>query len=522
MDDDTINDAAQLYPQAGEVVEGKYEIQQVLGVGAMGCVIRAQHTLRKVPVALKFMSPKILGQPNIVERFLNEGVASSKIDSEHVVKVFDVSKLPSGVPYMVMEYLEGFDLADLLRREGVPYLEDVGRAIHITLQILRGLQAAHRVKIVHRDMKPANCFVIAKDGDPDFIKIVDFGISKIRETEANGGLELTNAGAALGTPLYMSLEQARSTKDVDARADLYSVAVILYELLAGVTPFIPLSGTLGELFTMLALEDPKRVEEQRKGLPPGLADVVHKGLHKDRDQRFQTAEQMAEALVRFADERSDYVLTRMLRTTGGARSRAAMSAHPPSAGVTGTVMMPSLPPSGLPQTTRREQMGSSRPPPTIHTTGSERVAGAQTGGVSGSNPALHAASSTSSATVREARVEEKKAGTPLVWAIAVVAVGAVAAAAWALGKVTAAPEKNVAQQTQLQDAKTAVEAPTPTSVTASASSTSSSSATVPPSAVSDSASATVASSSPSTKATTSGPIGTPKNSRPRLNDIGRD
>lgn len=521
MDDDTINDAAQLYPQAGEVVEGKYEIQQVLGVGAMGCVIRAQHTLRKVPVALKFMSPKILGQPNIVERFLNEGVASSKIDSEHVVKVFDVSKLPSGVPYMVMEYLEGFDLAELLRREGVPYLEDVGRAIHITLQILRGLQAAHRVKIVHRDMKPANCFVIAKDGDADFIKIVDFGISKIRETEANGGLDLTNAGAALGTPLYMSLEQARSTKDVDARADLYSVAVILYELLAGVTPFIPLSGTLGELFTMLALEDPKRVEEQRKGLPPGLADVVHKGLHKDRDQRFQSSEQMAEALVRFADERSDYVLTRMLRTTGGARSRAAMSAHPPSAGVTGTVMMPSLPPSGLPQTTRKDQ-GSFRPPPTIQTTGNERVAGAQTGGVSGSNPALHAASSTSSATVREARVEEKKAsGTPLVWAIAVVAVGAVAAAAWALGKVTSpAPDKNVAQQTQPQEVRTAVEAPTPTSVTASASSTSSSSATVPP--VSDSASATVASSSPSTKATTPGPVGTPVNSRPRLPDIKRD
>ena len=249
------------YPRPGEILEGKYEIQGVLGAGAMGAVMRAQHLLRKIPVALKFMSPAIMGQKDVVERFLNEGVASSKIDSEHVVKVYDVSKLPSGVPYMVMEFLEGEDLYRLLKREAKPHLPDTARAVHLTLQMLRGLQAAHRVKIVHRDMKPANCFITGKEGDKDFIKIVDFGISKVRPDDTS--VELTHAGAALGTPLYMSLEQARSPRDVDARTDLYSVAVILYEMLVGKTPFVPESGTLSELFTMLAMEQPKPLVEHR-------------------------------------------------------------------------------------------------------------------------------------------------------------------------------------------------------------------------------------------------------------------
>jgi serine/threonine protein kinase len=280
---------ADAYPRRGDILEEKYEIHEVLGAGAMGCVLKAQHLLRRVPVALKFVSPAILGNREIVERFLNEGVASSKIDSDHVVKVFDVSKLPSGVPYIVMELLEGEDLYRLLRREGKPYLEDVQRAVYFTLQILRGLQAAHRVNIVHRDMKPANCFVTSKDGEPDFIKIVDFGISKIRRDEGDAGLDLTSAQAALGTPLYMSLEQARSPKDVDARSDLYSVAVILYELLGGITPFVPQSGTLSELFTMIALEQPPPLSDLRPELPEALVRAVHKGLHKDRAARYQSA-----------------------------------------------------------------------------------------------------------------------------------------------------------------------------------------------------------------------------------------
>lgn len=419
-----ISDTQNLYPGTGEILEDKYEIQQVLGTGAMGSVVRAYHLLRKAPVALKFMSPEIIGQRDVVERFLNEGVAASKIDSEHVVKVYDVSMLPSGVPYMVMEFLQGEDLSSLLHREGTPYLEDVPRAVHLTLQILRGLQVAHRANIIHRDMKPANCFVIGKEGDQDFIKIVDFGISKVRQ-DGDEGVALTHAGAALGTPLYMSLEQARSPKDVDARTDLYSTSVILYELLSGRPPFVPKSGTLSELFTMLAIEEPRPLSEIRGDLPNGLWEALSQGLAKHADKRFQTAGDMAEALAPFADERSDYIVSKMLRTTAtGIRSRMPppMTMKSGSGGVattagSGTVMMG---PAG---------------------------SGPASGPVPGSGPAtvesgplLVAGASTAQGTVRDAgttTILQEKRGTPLVYAIAVVAVGAVAAAAWALGQVTA-------------------------------------------------------------------------------------
>lgn len=398
------------YPLIGHIVEGKYEIQQILGSGAMGRVVRAHHVLRKIPVALKFVSPALLGHRDVVERFLNEGVASSKIDSEHVVKVYDVSTLPNGLPYMVMELLEGQDLSRLLRREGRPFLDDPARAVHFILQILRGLQAAHRVGIVHRDMKPANCFVIQKDGEPDFIKIVDFGISKVR---ADGGLELTQATSALGTPLYMSLEQAKSARDVDARTDLYSTAVILYELLAGSPPFVPDSDSLMELFSMLMNEDPKPLDQIRNDLPHGLYDVILKGLAKDREKRFQTAEDMAEALAPFADHRSDHVVSRLLRTAPLAplRSRPPPSiSEAPSVRIhTDTVLMTGAPSGAitrgaLPVTARQE-----------------------------SSPEV----STGQAVAQSQRtILEERRGTPLVFAIAVVAVAAVAAAAWALGSMS--------------------------------------------------------------------------------------
>lgn len=399
------------YPLVGQVVEGKYEIQEVLGSGAMGRVVRAQHLLRKIPVALKFVSPTLLGHKDVIDRFLNEGVASSKIDSEHVVKVFDVSTLPNGLPYMVMELLEGQDLSRLLRREGRPFLSDPTRAVHFTLQMLRGLQAAHRVRIVHRDMKPANCFVVTKDGDPDFIKLVDFGISKVR---ADGGLELTQATSALGTPLYMSLEQAKSAKDVDARTDLYSTAVILYELLAGTPPFVPESESLMELFSMLMNEEPRLLGEIRGDLPPGLDAVVQKGLAKDRNKRFQTAEEMAEALAPYSDQRSDHVVSRLLRTAPMAlRSRpppALLSEPPGPRSVTGTVLMSAVPTGA----TRGALPATEKNEPLIQT-GTSTHQGVSQGG--------------------QTIVEERR-GTPLVWAIAVVAVGAVAAAAWVLGNLS--------------------------------------------------------------------------------------
>ncbi|MBK8213257.1 MAG: serine/threonine protein kinase [Myxococcales bacterium] len=196
------------YPQPGEVIDGKYKVERVLGQGGMGAVVKAVHLVLRAPVALKFMNPQYVEVQGAVDRFLNEGVASKRIASDHVLHVDDVGKLPSGAPYLVMDCLDGRDLAQVLEAEGKPGLPAM-RAVGFVLQILRGLQAAHAAQIIHRDMKPSNCFVIHKDGDDDFVKILDFGISKIQDP---GSQSLTQTHSALGTPLYMSAEQARSPK----------------------------------------------------------------------------------------------------------------------------------------------------------------------------------------------------------------------------------------------------------------------------------------------------------------------
>ena len=295
------------YPQAGEVIDGKYRIERMLGEGGMGAVAKATHLILRSAVALKFMNPQFTTFPGAVDRFINEGIASKRIRSAHVVPVDDVGKLPSGAPYLVMPCLEGMDLADLLARDGTPGLP-TSRAVHFTLQILRGLQSAHAAGIIHRDMKPSNCFVVKHEGEADFVRILDFGISKVREP---GSASLTQTNSALGTPLYMSPEQARSPRDVDGRSDLYSVGVILYELLTGHTPFFSESGEFTEILFKLFTADPPPVKSTRPDLPDGLAEAVHRALTREPGDRFANAAAMAEALAPFADERSKDLVARI-------------------------------------------------------------------------------------------------------------------------------------------------------------------------------------------------------------------
>ncbi len=310
------------YPQPGDVLEGKYRVERLLGEGGMGAVAKATHLLRRAPVALKFMSGAVLSLQGAVERFVNEGVAASQIDSDHVVKVFDVGRLPSGAPYLVMEYLEGWDLGQLLEREG-PTLA-VARAVHFTVQILRALHTAHAAGIIHRDMKPSNCFVIEKDGEPDFVKLVDFGISKVRTTDDAPGAHLTRTNSALGTPLYMSPEQARSPRDVDHRTDLYSVGAILYEMLSGRTPYTADSGEFTEILFKIFTTEPEPLTRVRPDVPEALAAVVHRALQRDLGARYASAVEMSEALVPFADERSATVLARL---RAGRRSETPAPLH---------------------------------------------------------------------------------------------------------------------------------------------------------------------------------------------------
>ncbi|OJY18345.1 MAG: hypothetical protein BGO98_31870 [Myxococcales bacterium 68-20] len=295
------------YPAAGDIVDGKYKIEKMLGEGGMGAVARATHVVLGGTLALKFMNPQFMSFPGAVERFVNEGRASKAIKSDHVLPVTDVGLLPNGTPYLLMECLYGLDLADLLARDGPSGLP-VERAVHFVVQILRGLQAAHAIGIIHRDMKPSNCFVVTHDGEDDFVKILDFGISKVVQP---GSSSLTQTNSALGTPLYMSPEQARSPRDVDTRSDLYSVGVILYELLSGRTPFFSESGEFTEILFQLFTADPPPIQQMRADLSDALAAVVHKALAREVGDRHATALELAEALVPFASEKSLALVERM-------------------------------------------------------------------------------------------------------------------------------------------------------------------------------------------------------------------
>jgi serine/threonine-protein kinase len=307
------------YPAPGEIIGESWRVEKILGEGGMGAVARAWDLILHTPVAIKFMNPQFLTFPGAEERFINEGKASALIKSDHVVPVMKAGKTHGGTPYLVMECLEGVDLADLIARDGQPGLP-IERSVHFVLQVLRALQAAHAIGIIHRDMKPSNCFAVTKDGEEDFVKILDFGISKVQKP---GAAALTATNSALGTPLYMSPEQAKSPRDVDARSDLYSVGVILYEMLTGHTPFFSESGEFTEILFKLFTADAPPVQSTRPDLPDDLAAAVHKALARDVDHRFPSALAMAEALAPFCGERSQHLLARMRAFKGPAKNSVA-------------------------------------------------------------------------------------------------------------------------------------------------------------------------------------------------------
>jgi serine/threonine-protein kinase len=310
------------YPNPGEVIDGKYRIDRMLGEGGMGAVMGAYHLFLKAPVALKFISPDMLRVPGAVERFLNEGVAARGIHSDHVVRIDDVGKLPSGLPFIVMEMMSGCDLSELLERDGQGGGLEVARSAHFVLQILRGLSVAHAGGVIHRDLKPSNAFVISKDGEEDFVKLLDFGISKISQTDGQDKQNLTQTNTGLGTPLYMSPEQARNARDATARSDLYSLSAILYELLTGRTPYVAESPN--DLLYKLFTTEPDPILSIRPDLPSGLAALIHQGLSKDPAQRPGSAFEYAELLAPYADARSTDVINRLRAAAGGVPASAML------------------------------------------------------------------------------------------------------------------------------------------------------------------------------------------------------
>jgi eukaryotic-like serine/threonine-protein kinase len=286
-------------PEVGTVLDGKYRIDSYIGTGSMGAVARAKHLARDADVALKFLTARSTpGDERVAERFRLEAIAASRLHTDHVVRVFDVAESREGLPYLVMELLEGEDLDQLLMRDGAM---DVPRAIHIVLQALRALDVAHAAGVVHRDLKPGNMFVLPRDGDPDFVKIVDFGISKVDEGNQDSP-RLTQGEMAMGTPLYMAPEQASDARSVKATADVYSAAAVLYECIAGVPPLVA-DRSIELLFKLLQVT-PQRLDSLVPAVPQGLADAVALALSKRPEERPPTAAAFAALLAPYADERS--------------------------------------------------------------------------------------------------------------------------------------------------------------------------------------------------------------------------
>lgn len=283
--------------QPGDILAEKYRVERVLGQGGMGVVVLAEHIELRERVAIKFLLDTPADNAELAERFLREARAAVSIKSEHVVRVIDVGRLPTGAPYMVMEYLEGEDLSQRLLGGRVP-IED---AVDYVIQSCEAMNVAHRSGIVHRDLKPANLFLTHRPDGSALIKVLDFGISKVKSTDA-AQLSLTHTQAMMGSPLYMSPEQMRSSKDVSPAADIWSLGVILHELIAGDVPFT--GSTFPEVLVQVMSEPPPRLRALRPEVSEGLEAVVLRCLAKDPADRYSSVAALGVALTPFASPRT--------------------------------------------------------------------------------------------------------------------------------------------------------------------------------------------------------------------------
>jgi serine/threonine-protein kinase len=312
----------------GEVLGGKFRVDKVLGWGGMGVVVAATHLQLDQKVALKFLLPQALGNTELVSRFAREARAAARIKSEHVVRVLDVGNLPDGAPFMVMEYLDGSDLAQTVRRNGAL---SVAVAVDFMVQACEAIAEAHAAGIVHRDLKPANLF-LARGGDgTPVVKVLDFGISKM----ALGGDDgMTRTTAMMGSPLYMSPEHLQSSRDVDQRTDLWALGIILHEMLAGSVPFS--ADTMPQLCVKIMNEPPAPIRVVRPDVPVEIENAILRCLERDRSRRFPTAADLALALAPFGSPKTQLLAEKVTRI-------AYPAGHPTGAHAPVSLPIPSVP-----------------------------------------------------------------------------------------------------------------------------------------------------------------------------------
>jgi len=285
----------------GDIIADKYEVVGVLGSGGVAYVISALHLELGEMVALKFLRPESLAHEDVVARFASEARAVARIKSEHVAHVFDVGTLPDGAPFIVMEYLEGKDLADVLaERRKLP----VKVAVDYVLQACEALACAHAAGIVHRDIKPENLFLTQQAGSVERVKVLDFGISKsaMAGLEQPNGKRFAHTMLPMGTPGYMSPEQIRACGAVDARTDIWALGCVLFELITGLSAFT--GPTLLQLGAAILEREPVPLRQVVADAAPELEALIAKCLQKDADLRFQDVAELAAALYPFGPRRS--------------------------------------------------------------------------------------------------------------------------------------------------------------------------------------------------------------------------
>jgi serine/threonine-protein kinase len=299
----------------GDVLAGKYRVEKVLGSGGMGVVVAAHHIGLDTRVAIKFLLPSMLGNRDAVARFEREARSAVRIKSEYVARVFDVGTLETGAPYMVMEFLDGGDLATWLSKRGRLPVE---LAVEFVLQVCVAIADAHALGIVHRDLKPANFFCVRRSDGHLSIKVLDFGISKATGGDPPGqAMSVTRTNSVMGSPLYMSPEQLRSPREVNAQTDIWAIGASLYELLTGRVPFD--GESVAELAEKLATKSPLPLRALRPEIPPGLEAVVLRCLERDRGARYQNIAELAVALLKFAPKGARAQVERIsaiIRSTG--------------------------------------------------------------------------------------------------------------------------------------------------------------------------------------------------------------